>query len=178
MAMNLKPFRDIDEHEVLNYFSTVEGDVTKGTFVQIVSFDPDNHNGYGLSLPDVADGAFSSTYEVYAKVRKANGVTGGAATGVIGMTLVDVVSKNSYVVTAADSKRYYDKIPSGQAVPLLKRGLVELMGFSGVPNVGLRGYVTFDGQLAVGNALTTPHVGTFLSTSGADGAALFQVNCI
>ena len=177
--MNLKPFRDINEHEVLNLFSTQEGDFTKGTFVQIVSFDPDNHNGYGASLSDAPSTVYSHSYEVFAKVKKAAGTGGGAAaTGVIGITLCDVVSTNANVWTVGDQVRYFDKIPSGKAVPILKRGIVMVNGHSGTANVGLKGYVATNGQLVAGTASTTPNVGTFLSTTGADGYALFQVDCI
>ncbi len=143
--MNLKPFRDIDEHEVLNgLFSTEEANVPKGSFLQIVSFDPDNQNGYGASLAGVPDGAYSSSYEVLAKVKLAAGTGGGAAaTGVIGVALCDTVG-----------------------------------GFSGTPFVGAKGVVVTNGQLAVSTTTASPNVGTFLSISGADGFALFQVDCI
>lgn len=183
MSMNLKPFRDIDEHEVVNLFSTSEGDVSKGTFVELVSFDPDNHNGPGASLDGLPEGVYSPTWEVYAKVRKAT-----STTGAVGLLLVDVVSTNANVVTVQDSHRYFDKIPSGKAVPFLKRGLVEIGGFSGTPYPGAKGIINGSGILTVaspvpvtgsGGALAQPaNVGTFLSSSGADGFAVFQVNCI
>jgi hypothetical protein len=177
--MNLKPFRDINEHEVITLFSTVEGDVSKGTFLQLVSFNPDNHNGFTTQIPSpsVPVGAFSANYEVFAKVQMAQN-----SSGVLGLSLVDVVSKNPNVWTVADQRRYFDKIPSGQAVPILKRGLVELAGYSGVAYPGAKGYVIATGQIAVaapalsGSQLL--NVGTFLSTSGADGYAVLQVNCI
>ena len=178
--MNLKPFRDIDEHEVINLFSTVEADVSKGTFLQIVSFDPDLHNGPGASLPGTPAGTYSPSWEVYAKVKKAV-----SNTGVIGIALVDVVpiGSNVNVVTVQDQYRYFDKVPSGKAIPILKRGMVEINGFSGVPQPGLKGYINTGGsaqagQLVVGAADRADNVGTFLSTSGADGYAVFQLNCI
>jgi hypothetical protein len=177
MSMNVKPFRDISEHEVLNYYSTVEGTVSKGSFLQVVSFDPDNHNGYGARLDGVPDGAWAATYEVYAKVKLSTN-----ATGTIGMALCDVapVGSNKFIVTIADQRRYFDTIPSGQAVPMLKRGLCEIGGFSGTPFPGAKGVIVAGtpGQLGVGAANATPNVGTFLSTSGADGYAIFQVDCI
>lgn len=178
--MNLKPLRDYDEHEVLPYFSTQEADVDKGTFMQIVSFDPDNHNGFGASVDGVPNGAFSATYEVFAKVKKAAGTGGGAtATGVIGVLLVDVTGSNPNVWTVADQMRYFDKVESGKAAPILKRGVVALAGYSGTATPGAKGVVVTNGQLvAVSAGTSTNVVGTFLSTSGADGYALFQVNCI
>lgn len=178
--MNLKPFRDIDEHEVVTLFSTVEGDVSKGTFLQLVSFNPDNHNGYGpaIASPAVPVGATSNTYQVFAKVQKAQ-----SSSGVIGLALTDVVSSNANVWTIADQRRYFDKIPSGQAVPILKRGLVQIGGFSGSPYPGAKGVILNSGIIGVfapvaSGAAQTQNVGTFLSTSGADGYAVFQVHCL
>jgi hypothetical protein len=178
--MNLKPLRDYSEHEVLPFFSTQESSVDKGTFMQIVSFDPDNHNGFGASLSGVPDGAYSASYEVYAKVKKAAGTGGGAsATGVIGVALLDVTGSNPNVWTVGDQMRYFDKIKSGQALPILKRGVVFIAGHSGTATPGAKGVVITDGQLVAVSAGTTSNVvGTFLSTTGADGYALFQVNCI
>lgn len=173
--MNLKPFRDINEHEVLNMFSTVEGTVSKGSFLQIVSFDPDNHNGYGASLDNVPDGAWAASYEVFAKAKLAQ-----ANTGVLGIALTDVIAKgsNPNIITIGDERRYHDQTPSGQAVPILKRGIVELAGFVGVPFPGAKGVVVADGVIQVTGQSVTPNVGTFLSASGADGYAVFQVDCI
>jgi hypothetical protein len=175
MSMNLKPFRDINEHEVINLFSTVEGTVSKGSFLQIVSFDPDNHNGYGASLAGVPDGAWAASYEVFAKAKLAT-----ANTGVLGIALVDVIAKgsNPNIITIADQRRYFDQIESGQAVPILKRGIVELGGFIGVPFPGAKGVVVSNGEIQVTGSNVTPNVGTFLSKSGADGFAVFQVDCI
>jgi len=177
MSMNLKPLRDVDEHKVVNFFSTEEGDLTKGTLVQLVSFDPDNHNGYGASLDGVPDGAFSSSYEVYAKVKAATDIT-----GTLGVLLCDVVSTNTNVFTVGDQLRYFDKIPSGKAAPVLTEGIITIAGFSGTAAPGLKGVVNTGvgadaGQIAVAAADTTPNVGTFLSSEGDDGYAVFKLNC-
>ena len=80
-------------------------------------------------MTNVPDGAYSATYEVFAKVKKAAGTGGGAtATGVLGVLLVDVTGSNSNVVTIADQLRYFDRVPSGRAVPILKRGIVSVAG--------------------------------------------------
>jgi hypothetical protein len=178
--MNLKPFRDIDEHNVLNLFSTQESQVEKGTFMQIVSFDPDNHNGFGVSVANVPDGAYSATYEVFAKVKKGAGTGAGAtATGIIGVLLVDVTGSNPNAVTVGDQLRYFDRILSGKAAPILTRGIISVAGHSGTATPGAKGVVVTAGQLVAVSAGTSANVvGTFLSTTGADGYALFQVNCI
>lgn len=175
--MNLKPFRDIDEHEVINLFSTLEANVDKGTFVSIYTFDPDNHSGPGATLANVPAGAVSTSWDVYAKVSKSANTS-----GCIGITLCDVTGSNANVWTLEDQYRYFDRIPSGKAVPILKRGLVEINGFSGTAFPGAKGSITGtagqEGRLIVVAPGTAANVGTFLSTTGADGYAIFQVNCI
>ncbi len=177
MSMNLKPYRDISDHEVINgLFSTVEGTLTKGSFLQVVSLDPDNMNGYGASVPGVPAGAWAATYEVYGKVKLATTVT-----GTLGLSLYDVypVGTNTNIRTIGDQRRYYDQVPSGQAVAILTKGIVEIGGFSGTAYPGAKGTIVAGtpGQLGVAAATTSPNVGTFLSVTGADGYAIFKLNC-
>lgn len=178
--MNLKPFRDYDEHEVINLFAAQEGDLSKGTFVSLVSFDPDNHSSYGPALPGTTPHSHAFDYVVNARVKAAD-----SPNTVLGLTLYDVKTTLPYLNTPAnlaDPVRLAEQqvVPSGRAVPILKRGLVEIAGFSGSPSAGAKGVIPASGgvpgQLVVAPANTTTGVvGTFLSSSGADGYALFQV---
>ena len=179
---NLKPFRDYSEHEVINLFATQEGVLPGGTFVQLVSFDPDNHSSFGATLPYLPPYAHTSDYIVNARVQKAT-----ATTGVLGLTLYSVAVTMPYLGTPAnlaDPIRLAELqlVPSGRAVPILKRGVVELSGFSGAPFPGLAAVISTGsgtvGLLTVAAAGTTPNVGTWLSQSGADGAAILQVKCV
>lgn len=181
--MKLKPFRDYSEHEVVNLYAAQEGDLEGGTFVSLVSFDPDNHSSFGVAMPHTTAHAHASDYVVNAKVKQAT-----ANTGVLGITLFDVKSTLAYPFNTpaylADPTRLAEQqvVPSGRAVPVLKRGMVELSGFSGVPLPGLAAVIILSGagsgMLGVAAAGTTPRVGTWLSQSGRDGAALLQVDCI
>ena len=47
--MNIKPFRDYDEHDVVNLFA-FSGAATadKGTFVDVATFFPSNYQGFGV----------------------------------------------------------------------------------------------------------------------------------
>lgn len=180
--MNLKPFRDIDEHEVINLFAAQEGELSKGTFVSLVSFDPDNHNGFGDPLSNLPAHAHTYDYITNARVKSAP-----ASTGVLGITLLDVKTNLPYLnmpANLADPVRLYEQgvVPSGRTVPILKRGVVEIGGFSGVPFPGAKGVISSSGvagQLVVAPASTNSGVvGTFLSSSGADGYAVFQVSCV
>ncbi len=98
------------------------------------------------------------------------------------MSLYDVypINSNLNIRTIGDQRRFYDQVPSGQAIVILTKGLVELAGFSGTPFPGAKGIILAGapGILGVGAANTTPNVGTFLSTSGADGHAIFKLNVV
>ncbi len=185
----LKPFRDYDEHEVVNLFATQEGVLDRGTFVQFVHFDPDAHNAFGAIMPGLPTIAYTYDYVVNARVQAASGVTNtsgvvtGAATGVLGLTLFDVRVNLPYLnmpANLADPVRLAEQnvVPSGRAVPILKRGIVEINSFSGSPFPGLKAVVGPTGSLIVTGQTVTPAVGTWLSQSGADGYALLQVHCL
>lgn len=182
--MKLKPFRDYDEHEVINLFAAQEGDLEGGTFVQMVSFDPDNHSSYGAVMPDLP--AIAHTYDYITNAR-VKGATGN--TGILGITLKDVKYMLPYPFNSlaylADPVRLNEQqvVPSGRTVPILKRGMVEISGFSGAPYPGAKAVITVpsggtSGLLTVASPSTTPNVGTWLSISGADGAAILQVHCV
>jgi hypothetical protein len=180
--MNLKPFRDYSEHEVVNLFAAQEGELAKGTFVSMVAFDPDNHNSLGDPMPYLPFNAHTFDYVVNARVSAA-----ATMSGVLGITLFDVKTNLPFKnepANLADPVRLAEQqvVPSGRAVPVLKRGIVEIGGFSGTPFPGAKGIIatgsgSVAGQLVVAPASTVNNVGTFLSSAGVDGYAIFQVNC-
>lgn len=178
--MTLKPFRDYSEHEVLNLYALNEGSGNKGQFVSLLTFDPDNHNGYGAKLPGTPDYAFSADYIVNARVKLA--ASGARA---IGMMLYDTRVYLPYMnmpANLADPVRLAEQqvVPSGRAVPILVRGMVEVGGFSGVPGPGSGAYVsnTTPGDLQVGLPGAAGQVGTWLSSSGVDGHAILKVHAV
>jgi hypothetical protein len=181
--MKLKPYRDYDEHNVTNLYATQEGDLPGGSFVQAVTFDPDNHSNYGATMPNLPPHAHASDYIVNARVKAAVAASGGT-TGVIGMTLYDVKSVLPYPLNLpaylSDPVRLAEQqvVPSGRAVPILLQGIVEISGFAGSPYFGAAAVISGTGNVGVAAAGTTPNVGTWLSSSGKDGAALLRVNCI
>lgn len=178
--MTLKPFRDYSEHEVLNLFALNEASGNKGQFVSLVSFDPDNHSNFGPKLPGTPDYAWSADYIVNARVKLAS--SGARA---IGMMLYDTRVNLPYLnqpANLADPIRLAEQqvVPSGRAVPILTRGMVEIGGFSGVPGPGSGAYVsnTDPGGLTVAAAGSAGQVGTWLSSSGVDGHAILKVHAI
>ncbi len=178
--MKLKPFRDYSEHEVINLYAAEEGELEGGSFVQFVYFDPDNQQGVGAVMPNLAPHAHATDFVANARVKAADGQT-----GIVGLTLYDIKTTLQYPIGQpaylADPVLLAEQqvVPSGRVVPILKRGMVEISGFSGAPYAGAAATVTSGGILTVSAPNTTAgRVGTWLSNSGADGAALLQVSCL
>src|SRR6266446_6791831 len=136
MSIVLKPFRDYSEHNVVNLFALDASSGDKGQFVKLLTFDPDNHSNFGAKLPGTPTYAWSSDYVVNARVSL---TTSGSS--VFGMLLYDVRLNLPYLNTPAnlaDPVRLAEQqvVPSGRAVPIMTRGIVEIGGFSGVPGPG------------------------------------------
>jgi hypothetical protein len=179
--MKLKPFRDYSEHEVVNLFALDEGSGDKGSFVEMVSFDPDNHSNYGAVMPGVPHGTWTADYIVNARVKLA----ASGSTNCLGMMLYDVRLNLPYLnmpANLADPVRLAEQqvVPSGRAVPILTRGIVEIAGFEGVPGPGTGAYIsdTTAGGIRADTAGSAGQVGTFLSSSGVDGFAILKVTAM
>lgn len=173
---NLKPYRDFSNHDVINLYAATGGYVNAGTFVIATSLDPDAVPQAVLAgdRQGVPARAYSPRWVNPNKVRES--VSGEVP---LGMTLNDVREHNDYgdrFLHHPSEIARLDIIPSGQTVPIVTRGIFEINGFSGSPGPmsGAIAHPTVAGQLLVSNA-STGQVGKFLSTSGADGYALFKL---
>lgn len=194
----LMPFRDYDEHEVVNLFSK---DVTgvAGELVKIVRSNPSDTDGWSTtSVGAEYDGTVSWRYEVKDKVS----VTVGGETvhsGVLGLTLNPTLEfdENGLPLKYNEQRRQeLQAVLSGQAVPVLTQGLVYLtsgayvgtpqVGYVGVPYSGGGGLIAAvnpanTGQFgAVGSASVYKEnqvIGHFLSQTGQfqGGVALFKL---
>ena len=188
--MNIKPLRDIDPHDVMGLFA-FSGAATadKGTFVDMATFFPSNYQGWGVEDVGYApDGTWSKRYNV--KARVVNAVSGSQKC--IGMLLYDVRENDENGIplrfTNKDTKAARCVVESGEAVPILKRGLVSISGFLGTPGPGSGAVLSAanDGSLVVlhptaivtTGATPMSKVGKFVSSTGADGYALLDVNVI
>lgn len=180
--MNIKPFRDYDPHDVINLFALAGATGSKGTFVQPTVFNPSNFAGYtNIGVGAEYDGTWSKRFAVNARVSPA--ISGQNAC--IGMTLYDTkeVDDNGQPIRflAKYFKEANSLTQSGEAVPILTRGLVEIIGFIGNPGPGSGAYIAPSaGDIAVDLPTKTgvgvQKVGTFLSSTGADGYALLKID--
>jgi hypothetical protein len=178
---NLKPFRNVAPHDVINFFAHEEAYVNKGTFVKLKGgVNPDATPMQFLQdLEGVPTRATSMRAVNPNKVE-----TASSGERPYGMLLYDVREVNKfgekYIYRPRHDRSEQQIVVSGETVPLVKKGIFEINGFSGAPDAGSGAVMhpTVDGQLLVVDKASYDFdkiVGTFLSQSGADGYALFQL---
>lgn len=193
---NLKPFRQYDEQEVVNLYSHEEASANKGTFVSITTADGNTnvmqngnspatpHQDYHSSLSNLPSRATVMREAVTWKIRSAQ-----AGDTVLGVMLYDVKENNAFNEPYLYRPRYeraeQQIVISGEAVPVLTRGIVKLNGYSGTvgPNSGAIIHPNSDGTLLVADSAgvafdgstTGSLVGKFLSSEDADSYAVFKV---
>ena len=192
MAYKLRPFRDYDEHDVLNLFSydttnlsAGSINVTKGTLVKIATgwknYDSGSELGGGIEFIGGAGtlqpgNVVSQRYGVTAKVVYAN--TGETP---IGMTLYDVrdTDENGEQLKYNPRKAAEMQVViPGQAVPIVTRGIFLVQGVLGTPTAGGTAYAGGTGQITSSTGhLTTVNVaiGKFLGAADVNGETLVKL---
>jgi hypothetical protein len=128
---DLRPLRDFDEHEVINFFGVSGALVTKGTFVQA--------QGSGLNLldPMVLENQSWLSQTISARFNVPNNVvpatSGQISNKIIGMTLktVQTYDENGLPLKWFPEKAaQLDVVISGQACPIVSEGDFLYSGFS------------------------------------------------
>ena len=162
----LRPFRDYNEKDVINLFA-FSGTLpaTKGTLVKIqAGFKATDEismlGNVGQSYPNTV----SERYGVAAQVAVAG--TGDSA---LGMLLFDVreTDENGELLKFNPRKAAeMGAVISGQAVPIVTRGIFRYSGAAGTPTAGGTAY---NGANGVISATGTQVVGKFLGAADADG---------
>lgn len=182
---NLRPFRDYDEHDVINLFSYSGSDnINKGTFVKIVTgFTSDGEvhasDPFASQYPNVV----SLRYGIRPKVTAT--ATGDSA---VGMMLFDVreFDENGEKLIYNPRKAAEMQVAvSGQAVPIVTRGIFEYSGVHGVVTPGAALYPTTNGELTVhvtgagATAQAQPNkVGIALGPKNGRGFVLIKINSL
>ncbi len=176
----LKPFRDYSEHFVLNMFGysgTVP--VNRGTFVKIigsgfVNTNPDVTETFG-SVGSAYQNAVSLRYGVPAKVTAA--VSGDTP---IGLLLWDVKETDENGENLKFNPRKAAELQialSGQAVPILTKGVVLYSGVSGTSiTAGSTAYMAGDSTVVNSAAFGGATIGKFLGTKDTNGCVLLRVD--
>ena len=187
MAHDLRPFRQYSENDVVNLYA-YSGDstlVTKGLVVKIMGdgFAPDTtSNGYDVNARLGSVGA--SYNNVVSQRYGATPKVGAAASGdrALGLTLMDIRETDENGEKLIFNPRKAAEmivVVSGQAVPILTRGLVLINDIDdsfGTVDIGDAAYLGSNGRLATGYSTAVPVVGRFLSKTDENGYALVKVN--
>lgn len=186
---NLKPLRQYDETEVVDFFAHVDASANKGSLVTITTAQGNTnvwqnaaspatpHLNVAGPLANVPSRAYINRHEVTWKVK--NAVSGDIP---FGFLLFDVREVNAFgekLIYKPRTERYEkDLVVSGESVPILTKGIVKINGFSGTPgpNSGAVPHPTLSGQVLVTATPTAAtNVGKFLTTADADGYAIFKI---
>ena len=192
MAYKLRPFRDYDEHDVLNLFSYDTTNlspgsisVTKGTLVKIATgwknYDSGVELGGGIEFIGGAGtlqpgNVVSQRYGVTAKVVYAN--TGETP---IGMMLYDVkdADENGELLKYKPRKAAeMQAVIPGQAVPIVTRGIFLVQGVLGTPTAGGTAYAGGTGQITSSTGylnITNVAIGKFLGAADVNNETLVKL---
>ena len=179
----LLPFRDYDEHDVINLFAFdyAGTSVTKGAMVKIkssagwsVADELDQSvSAFGFSLNNVV----SDRYAVSARVQLA-----GSGDTPLGMLMYDVAETDENGEKLVYNPRKAAEMQttvSGQAVPILTKGIVLVKGVDGTVAEGGLAYCgtgSADGNITATSGGTKVKIGRFLGTTGANGECLLHLD--
>ena len=177
---NLKAFRQYDEHDVINLFSPSGADtpvpLNKGTLVAVTGNGWQNGGAAELEMIGNPGAAYANTvaqrYGVPAHVCVAQ-----AADAPLGITLYDVKEEDENGEKLSYNPRKaaeLQAVVSGQAVPVVTRGVFLYNGIGGTPAAGGAVYSAADGALTAATGGTG--VGRFLGIKDADSNVLIHLN--
>ncbi len=174
---NLKPFRDYDEHDVINLFAVNAESANKGTVVTADSNGVDLKSASSLDNLSSFGNTLSAQFNVPWTVSPAaSGTTKGQIVGLLLKDVRRVDENGEQLIFNPRKAAEMDVIISGQAAPILTKGIVLVSGIVGTPGFGSGAAVSDAGGgdlkvVAYGSAT----VGKFLGPTGSDGYALLKV---
>lgn len=186
--MNFKPFRDYSEHDVVNLFKLSNQTGSKATPVVISNSGWKTETStpkvfaniaatYGVDSPNI----YSPRWEIYPAVRPA--VTGEKP---LGLTLYDTKEVNQFNYPLLFDKQRREEaqaVLSGQAVPIVRKGLFLLGPFASGETPAPTKFVAVKGTGDIGVVPNNTGVnaaivfGECFGYKDADGYALVSINC-
>lgn len=171
-----KPFAQVNEkYDLVNLFG-YNGTANRGTFVKIATGWTTEDETVAL-LGDLGSNftnVVSEDYGVTARVTAA-----GTGEDVIGMLYYDVKEndENGMPLKFDQAKQAAMNVArSGQAVPIMTKGIVLYSGINGTPSAGGAAYVSGSGEVTSETHTGAVRVGTFLGAKDTNGYALLKVN--
>lgn len=176
-VMNLKPLRNVNEHDVIPFFAL---DSVSGDMGQLVKIKTGWVNGVDLDYVNLFQNvdALSQRPVVHAKVEF--GASGEGAAELLGMLLWNVREYNYLGVPMIyDRTRQTEAmaVASGEGVPIVTKGLFLVSGYTGTAGAGSGAIVDNAGNgVWVVTSSQTNSIGKFLGGADTDGFALFKLN--
>ena len=180
MATTLLPFRDYDEHDVVNLFG-FRGELTKGHLVMLDATANGWKNSDELQLLDEPGAAFGNTVSERYGVAPTLLAASGSAAPVLGVLLYDVkeTDENGEKLVFNPRKAAEMEVAlSGQAAPVATRGVFLYSGtqlISDNPTAGQKLYHDDNGELCTGTTNGTV-VGKALGVKGDGNHILVHIN--
>jgi hypothetical protein len=174
---NLKPFREYDEHDVINLFAVNSASANKGTVVVADGNGVNFKNALSLDNISQYGNTLSAQFNVPWTVSPApSTATQGQIVGLLLKDVRTVDENGEKLIYRPRKAAEMDVIISGQAVPVLTKGIVLVSGIVGTPNFGSGAAVSDagGGDLKV-VVYASGTVGKFLGPTGSDGYALLKI---
>lgn len=177
---SIRPFRDIDEHNVFALASWSGSlPALKGQLVQLSSgWDSDQELQESGPVGATYGNTVSLRYGVAPKI----GAVTSSGQKVLGMLLWDIkeYDENGEKLIFNRTKQHQMQCAiSGQAVPVAKRGTFLVSGVQGTPAPLQPAYLHTDGGLVAvpaGLTVTATRVGTFLGPKDSKGWVLVDID--
>ena len=176
---NLKAFRQYSEHDVVNLFSLTGNSITlpfnKGTLVSVNGDGWKNDASSDLAMLGGVGADYSNTVSQRYGVPACVTV---AATGdnILGITLYDVreTDENGEKLVFNPRKAAeLQAVVSGQAIPVMTKGVVLYNGVVGTPAGGGAAYASANGIISATTGGKV--IGKFLGAKDADGNVLVKI---
>lgn len=181
MAQTLLPFRDYDEHDVINLFA-IAGTADKGLVVMGSTSATDGwRNTDELSMLGAVGGSFSNTLSQRYGTAAVVVAASGTATSPLGILLHDVKETDENGEKLVFNPRKAAEMGvslSGQATPIASRGIFLYSGsdLAGqTPVVGTKLYHDSAGAIVTGSAAGS-QVGVALGSKDSNNHVLIKLN--
>ena len=177
---NLKPFRDYDEHDVINLFAYDGTAVNKGTLVKVKStagWESTDELGLSHGVSDFAPGyVISQRYNVAALVE--NATSGDTPLGMLLYEVAETDENGEKLIYNPQKAAEMNVVVSGQAVPVATKGIFLVNGVDqqgGTITAGSKAYAHNSG-LFTNVSDGTIEVGKFLGAKDDNGDVLIKLN--
>lgn len=188
--MKLKPFRDYSEHDVRNLFAFSGNNAAASTIGGVIAAPGDavsllvGVNSQALPFDIVSNLGSAISNRVYSPLYETTAKVTWTASGAkpYGVLLYGVQNLDAYGIPLRFDpirKAELQVVCSGETVPILRRGLVCVSGYSGVAGAGSGITVSNagNGQWVVALASAATSFGTFIGGADTEGFALAEINC-